>query len=57
VEGLGDFLELEVVMGEGEITEVGGAIAEGLLAALGVESVQLVTGAYVDMLNAGTGME
>lgn len=50
VSHLGDFLELEVVLGDGESAE--GAIEEAhlLLAKLGVESSQLVKAAYVDLL-------
>mgnify|MGYP003383716845 CR=1 FL=1 len=54
VEGLGEFLELEVVMREGEDAETGISVAEQLLVRLGIESTQLVTGAYVDMLRSGT---
>src|SRR5215212_9809882 len=38
VEGLGQFMELEVVMAEGQSDAEGQAIAEGLMSALGVES-------------------
>jgi predicted adenylyl cyclase CyaB len=50
VEGLGDFLELEVVLDEGETTEAGVAVAQGLLKQLGVTHEQLVEGAYLDLL-------
>jgi adenylate cyclase class IV len=50
VEDLGDFLELEVVMAEGEGTEAGAAVAHDLLARLGIAPSQLVEGAYVDLL-------
>lgn len=50
VEGLGDFLELEVVLGEGESSEAGVREAQELMAALGVEPGQLIEGAYVDLL-------
>lgn len=52
VEGLGDFLELEVVLREDEAAAVGVAEAEALMAALGVSATQLVEGAYVDLLAA-----
>lgn len=55
VEGLGDFLELEVVLAEGESAEVGEEVAYTLLSQLGVSSEQLVEGAYVDLLAAGEG--
>jgi adenylate cyclase class IV len=53
VEGLGDFLELEVMLEEGESAEAGVAIANGLMARLGIRPDQLVEGAYVDLLNSG----
>ena len=52
VEGLGDFLELEVVLREGECAALGEAEAQALLASLQVEATQLVSGAYVDLLRA-----
>ena len=52
VEGLGDFLELEVVLRDGERTELGEAEAQALLASLQVDASQLVVGAYVDLLRA-----
>jgi predicted adenylyl cyclase CyaB len=52
VEGLGDFLELEVVLAEGEPADAGVREARALMHALGVESSQLVEGAYVDLLAA-----
>jgi adenylate cyclase class IV len=51
VEGLGHFLELEVVMADGEPAEAGQAEAERLMGALGVAPSQLVEAAYVDLLN------
>jgi adenylate cyclase class IV len=50
VSGLGDFLELEVVLEDGESADVGVREAERLMARLGVEPSQLVEGAYVDLL-------
>ena len=52
VEGLGDFLELEVVLAEGEPADAGVREAQALMRALGVEPSQLVEGAYVDLLAA-----
>ncbi|CAN7148333.1 class IV adenylate cyclase [Variovorax paradoxus] len=52
VEGLGEFLELEVVLKDGEPAEVGTAEAHALMAQLGIASEQLVQGAYVDLLQA-----
>ncbi len=54
VEGLGDFLELEVVLGEHEPPDAGVSEAHELMAALGVEPAQLIEGAYVDLLAAVT---
>lgn len=50
VEGLGHFLELEVVLAEGEPIEAGVREAHDLMAKLGVEPSQLIEGAYVDLL-------
>ena len=52
VEGLGEFLELEVVLKEGESAEAGVAEAHALMAQLGIGTDQLVQGAYVDLLQA-----
>jgi len=52
VEGLGQFLELEVVMREGQSDAEGQAIAEGLMASLGVERTDLLEGAYMDLLES-----
>ena len=51
VENLGDFLELEIVMADGEAAEAGVAVAHDLLAKLGIAPGQLVERAYVDLLN------
>jgi predicted adenylyl cyclase CyaB len=51
VEGLGDFLELEVVLSEGESPQHGIDIAHQLMEKLGVDPSQLIEGAYVDLLN------
>jgi predicted adenylyl cyclase CyaB len=53
VEGLGDFLELEVVLDEGEAAETGKAEAGNLMEKLGIRQEQLVGGAYVDLPAAG----
>jgi predicted adenylyl cyclase CyaB len=50
VDGLGDFLELEVVLNDDEAAEVGMAEAHALMAQLGVGADQLVERAYVDLL-------
>lgn len=49
VEGLGRFLELEVVLAEGEDPAAGTAEARGLMARLGVADEDLVSGAYADL--------
>ncbi len=49
VEGLGHFLELEVVLSENESSDEGVAIAHGLLSRLGISHEQLIEGAYVDL--------
>jgi len=50
VEGLGDFLELEVVLEDGEPLEAGMQEAHDIMARLGVASSQLIEGAYLDLL-------
>jgi predicted adenylyl cyclase CyaB len=50
VEGLGQFMELEVVMADDQSDAEGQAIAEDLMSALGVESGDLIDGAYMDLL-------
>lgn len=50
VEGLGHFLELEVVLGEDEPLQAGIDEAHGLMAELGIAPSQLVEGAYIDLL-------
>ena len=52
VAGLGDFLELEVVLEEDESVATGEAIARDLLSRLGIGPDQLVATAYVDLLAA-----
>ncbi len=50
VEGLGEFLELEVVLQDGEAAEAGIAEARRIMAQLEVTPQQLIEGAYVDLL-------
>jgi predicted adenylyl cyclase CyaB len=50
VEGLGQFMELEVVMEAGQSDAEGQKIAEDLMSALGVERADLIDGAYMDLL-------
>ncbi len=55
VEGLGEFLELEVVLKEAEKPESGEAIARDLMEKLGVLPHQLIEGAYIDLMAKATG--
>jgi predicted adenylyl cyclase CyaB len=50
VDGLGPFLEFEVVLGDGESAEDGARAARDLMRAFGVREEDLVAGAYVDLL-------
>jgi predicted adenylyl cyclase CyaB len=50
VEGLGPFLELEVVLSEDEVSEIGVSVAHELMRTLGVDRDRLVECAYVDLL-------
>jgi predicted adenylyl cyclase CyaB len=54
VEGLGHFLELEVMLAEDEPVTAGVAEAERLMGALGLTHAQLLEGAYVDLLGQRT---
>ena len=55
VEGLGDFMELEVVLREGQDDAAGAAIAEDLMRALGLADAPRLAGAYLDLLAALSG--
>ena len=50
VENLGDFMELEVVLQDGQSDADGAAEAERLMAALGLHNAQRLTGSYLDLL-------
>ena len=50
VEGLGNFMELEVVLDQSEKTDVGVKEANELLSRLGVRGEDLIEHAYVDLL-------
>jgi predicted adenylyl cyclase CyaB len=50
VEGLGDFLELEVVLRPEQTEDDGRKIAEALLSEFGIKNDQLIAKAYVDLL-------
>ena len=53
VAGLGDFMELEVVLRPTQTDAEGAAIAAELMAQLGVASHDLIEGAYIDLILAG----
>jgi len=50
VEGLGCFLELEVVLEPGQSAGQGQAIAASLIDSLGIEPGDLIEGAYLDLI-------
>lgn len=50
VYGLGNFLEIEVVLADDETVDAGRAIARDLMLALGISEENLIEGAYVDLL-------
>ena len=51
VQGLGNFMELEVQLREGQSVAEGEEIARDLQAKLGVQNEDLLTSAYIDLLN------
>lgn len=53
VEGLGKFMELEVVLQDGQSEAEGQAIAEHLMVSLGIEEADLLELAYMDLLETG----
>jgi adenylate cyclase class IV len=50
VEGLGDFLELEVVLTEGQTVAQGQQVADQLIRALQIPETAFVAAAYIDLL-------
>jgi predicted adenylyl cyclase CyaB len=50
VEGLGQFMELEVVLRDGQSDADGQSIAEDLMRRLGIQPQDLLEGAYMDLL-------
>lgn len=54
VEGLGDFMELEVVLRDDQSDADGTAVAEELMRSLGLEGAERLAGSYLDHLQAGT---
>ncbi len=57
VEGLGDFMELEVVLADGQSEGEGVRIAEGLMQSLGLADAERLAGAYLDLLNLQAGLD
>ncbi len=55
VEGLGSFMELEVLLKEGEDPARGQAEAAELMGKLGIGATDLVSGAYIDLLEKEPG--
>jgi adenylate cyclase class IV len=55
VQGLGDFIELEVVLRDGQGDDEGRAIAEHWLRRLGLQHAPRLGGAYMDLLCAAAG--
>lgn len=53
VDCLGEFMELEVVLEEGESTAAGMQEAASLMQRLGIADSQLIEGAYFDLLDRG----
>jgi predicted adenylyl cyclase CyaB len=51
VQGLGDFVEIEVVLRDDEPVEAGVQEAREIMRSLGIDDADLVTTAYVDLLN------
>ena len=52
VQRLGDFMELEVVLQDGQTDAQGAAVAEALMDALGLAEVPRLAGSYLDLLAA-----
>ena len=52
VAGLGDFIELEVMLRENQTEAEGSAIAEALLGQLGIHAKRCLAGSYFDLLHA-----
>jgi adenylate cyclase class IV len=54
VHGLGDFMELEVVLRPEQSAEEGAAIAEALMVRLDIPASQRLAGAYLDLMSAAS---
>lgn len=50
VEGLGTFLELEVVLNEAETEEFGQSVANEILEQLKIDQSSLISGSYIDLM-------
>jgi predicted adenylyl cyclase CyaB len=55
VEGLGDFVELEVVLGPGQDQSEGVRVAHEIMERLGIAREDLVERAYIDLMSAKEG--
>ncbi|EFN89274.1 hypothetical protein EAI_01100 [Harpegnathos saltator] len=51
VDGLGNFIELEVMLQENQDIETGQKIADELMQALSITKDDLIAEAYIDLLN------
>ena len=51
VDGLGTFMELEVILSTGQRIEEGEATAAQMMATLGIDESDLVPGAYIDLID------
>lgn len=54
VEGLGTFMELEVVLSKGQTSAYGVEIAKDLMSKLRIQTEDLISGAYIDLLEKRT---
>ena len=57
VDGLGQFMELEVVLRDGQSDAEGEEIAHRLMISLGVERSDLIEGAYMDLIEKPSNVE
>jgi len=55
VEGLGDFIELEVVLSDDQTADNGAQIAEQILGDLGLSGAERIACAYIDLLEGDQG--
>jgi len=52
IEGLGTYIELEVVLARGGLVEEGRLVALDLMSRLGIDVASLVSGAYLDLIRS-----